>query len=96
MIKFDSYLKDKLKDPRFRKLYEEERQLVELALRVNQAREELGLTQAEAARKANVTQQQMSRVENGVNCNMTTFLKVCQALELKLDLGKFKSRKRVA
>ena len=96
MIKFKSYLKDRLKDPRFKKLYAEERQLVELALRLNQAREELGLTQAEAAKKANVTQQQMSRLENGVNCNMTTFLKVCQALELKLDLGKLKGRERVA
>ena len=96
MIEFKSYLRDRLKDPRFKKLYVEERQLVELALRLNQAREELGLTQAEAAKKANVTQQQMSRLENGVNCNMTTFLKVCQALELKLDLGKLKGRERVA
>lgn len=96
MMKLKNYLKDKLKNPQFKKLYEEERQLVELAIQVNQAREVLGLTQAEAARKANVTQQQMSRLENGVNCNMTTFLKVCRALELKLDLGQLKGRKRVA
>ena len=96
MVTFKGYLKDKLKDPRFKKLYEEERQLVELALRINRAREELGLTQAEAARRANVTQQQISRLEDGVNCNLTTFLKVCQTLELTLDLGNLKGRKRVA
>ena len=96
MIEFKSYLKEKLKDPRFKQLYEEERQLVEFALKINQARETLGWTQAEAAKKANVTQQQVSRLENGVNCNMTTFLKVCQALELKFDLEQPKGRKRVA
>ena len=93
---FYSYLEEKLKDPRFKQLYEEERQLVEFAIQINQAREALGWTQAEAARRANVTQQQVSRLENGVNCNMTTFLKICQALELKLDLEQPKGRKQVA
>ena len=96
MIKFESYLKEKLKDPRFKQLYEEERQLVQFAVQINQAREALGWTQADAAREARVTQQQVSRLENGVNCNMTTFLKVCQALKLKLDLEQLKGRKRVA
>ena len=96
MIEFKSYLKEKLEDPRFKQLYEEERQLVEFSLQINQAREALGWTQAEAAKKAHVTQQQMSRLENGGNCNMTTFLKVCQALELKLDIEQPKGKKRVA
>lgn len=30
----------------------------------------------------NVTQQQLSKIENGINCNILTFLKVCNALGL--------------
>lgn len=49
-------------------------------------REQRGLSQKGVAQKANVTQQQLSKVENGINCNLTTFLKVCNALDLKIDL----------
>ncbi|MBI1986901.1 MAG: helix-turn-helix transcriptional regulator [Nitrospinae bacterium] len=31
-------------------------------------------------------QQQLSKIENGINCNLATFLKVCNALGLKIDL----------
>jgi hypothetical protein len=33
-----------------------------------------------------VTQQQVSKIEKGINCNVTTFLKVCNALGIKVDL----------
>ena len=35
----------------------------------------------------------MSRIENGINCNVITFLKVCQALGLELDVGPKRKRK---
>jgi len=54
----------------FRQLYEEERQLAELSLKIIDIREHLGLSQTDVARKANVTQQQLSKRENGVNCNI--------------------------
>lgn len=86
MKSFREHLKEKLKDERFRRLYEEERQLAELSLKILDTREHLGLSQAEVARKAKITQQQMSKVENGINCNITTFLKVCNALGIKIGL----------
>jgi transcriptional regulator with XRE-family HTH domain len=87
MMTFREHLKEKLKDDRFRQLYEEERQLAELSLRILDAREQMGLSQKEVAKRAKITQQQLSKIENGVNCNMATFLKVCDALGLKLDLS---------
>ena len=33
----------------------------------------------------NVTQQQLSKIENGINCNIITFLKVCNALGLDFN-----------
>jgi HTH-type transcriptional regulator/antitoxin HipB len=86
MKTFKKHLNEKLKSEQFKRLYEEERQLAELSLRVLSAREKQGLSQKEVAQKAKVTQQQLSKVENGINCNLKTFLKVCNALDLKIDL----------
>ena len=92
MKTFRKHLNEKLKDERFKRLYEEERQLAELSLRILGAREQQGLSQKEVAQKAKVTQQQLSKVENGINCNLTTFLKVCNALDLKIDLGQSRAK----
>jgi len=86
MKTFRSHLKEKLKDRQFKELYTEERQLAELSLNILSARERIGLSQAEVARKAQVTQQQVSKIEQGVNCNMVTFLKICNALGIKVEL----------
>jgi DNA-binding XRE family transcriptional regulator len=96
MRTFRKNLSEQLSDPEFQRHFEEEQRLAELSLRIHKARESRGWTQKEAAEQAQITQQQMSKIENGVNCNMITFLKVCQALGLKLDLGKEKQKKKVA
>ena len=86
MQTFTAHLKEKLQDARFRKMYEEERQLAELSIQLVEARAKLGLSQKEVAQQAKVTQQQLSKLENAVSCNVTTLLKVCKALGLKLEL----------
>ncbi len=86
MNSFRDHLAEKLKSDRFKRLYEAEKQLAELSLSISKEREKKGLSQKEVAQRAKVTQQQLSKLENGINCNMSTFLKVCNALELKLDL----------
>ena len=86
MRSFRNHLKEKLKDERFRRIYKEEKQLAELSLKIYHLREQMGLSQKEVARRATITQQQLSKVENGINCNMTTFLKVCHALDLNIEL----------
>ena len=95
MKTFRKHLNEKLKDERFKRLYDEEHQLAELSLRILGARERQGLSQKEVARKAKVTQQQLSKVENGINCNLTTFLKVCNALDLRIDLGQSRAKELV-
>ena len=86
MRSFRGHLQEKLQDERFRRLYEEERQLADLSLRILEAREQQGLSQREVARRARITPRQLLKVENGINCNVMTFLKVCNALGLKIDL----------
>jgi ribosome-binding protein aMBF1 (putative translation factor) len=85
-MKFREHLNEELKNPKFRKHYEEEKHLLELGLAISEAREQKGLSQKELAQKSHVTQQQLSKIESGVNCNMLTFIKVSSALGLGLTV----------
>lgn len=78
-------LNESLKNDDFKVKYNEERKLLEISLKIYEARERSGLSQLEVANKAHITQQQLSKIENGINCNMMTFLKVCNALGLNFD-----------
>lgn len=86
MRTFAAHIEQKLKDERFRKMYEEERQMAELAVRLALARDKSGKSQKDIAREARITQQQLSKLENGARCNVNTLLKVCKALGLTLEL----------
>jgi len=79
-------LAEEMKNPEFKKLFEEEKRLLNLSYTIVEAREKSGLTQKELAQKSHVTQQQLSKIENGINCNMLTFIKVSNALGLGLTL----------
>lgn len=95
MRTFKKHLKEQMKDPKFAKAFNEEKERIELAVKIASERNKLGISQAELARKAHVTQQQLSKVENGINCNMQTFIKVCTALGLKLNFERTKARARI-
>ena len=86
MQTFAAHIEQKLKDERFRRMYEEERQMAELAVKIALARDKSGKSQKDVARDACITQQQLSRLENGSRCNVNTLLKVCKALGLTLEL----------
>jgi ribosome-binding protein aMBF1 (putative translation factor) len=86
-MKFKDHLSKELKDPQFRKAFDEEKYLLELGLLITETREQHGLSQRELAQKSNVTQQQLSKIENGINCNLLTFIKVSSALGLDITLS---------
>lgn len=88
MKTFKKHLERELKNPRFKKLYNAERELMSISIKIAETRSKQGLSQKELAEKAHITQQQLSKVENGINCNMSTFLKVCNALGMSLNLGR--------
>ncbi len=92
MMTFNSHLKEKLKNKRFKRMYEEEKELLDISLKILEARREQNLSQAELADRAHITQQQLSRIENGMNFNIKTLLKLCDALDLSLD---FKQRPKL-
>ena len=80
------HLEDKLQHDRFRKLFSEEKQLAQLSRQILEVRQRLGLSQREVSEKAKVTQQQLSKLEHGANCNVSTFLKVCNGLGVLVAL----------
>ncbi len=86
MQNFADHIEQKLNDKRFHKMLEEEKQMAELAVRLALARDKSGKSQQELAIEARITQQQLSRLENGARCNVNTLLKVCNALGLTLEL----------
>jgi DNA-binding XRE family transcriptional regulator len=83
-----SHLKESLKNRNFQKHFEEEKELIQVSIQLHKARENAGLSQKEIAAAAHVTQQQVSKVENGTNCNILTYLKVSRAIGLKLGVSR--------
>lgn len=60
----------------------------ELAISIREYRLGKAMTQSDLAIKAGVTQQQLSKLELGINCNLNTFIKV--AIALGVDVNIFK------
>lgn len=82
MRTFKSHLREKLQDQEFRTLFDEEKEIFQIGIQIAEARAKSGLNQKELAGRAHITQQQLSKIENGTNCNLATVLKVCRALGL--------------
>jgi ribosome-binding protein aMBF1 (putative translation factor) len=84
LLSFQDHLNEELKDPEFKAMFDEETRLLELGIRIAEERQKRGISQKELAAKSRVTQQQLSKVENGVNCNIRTFIKISNALGMPL------------
>ena len=59
------HLREKMKDPCFGELYELEAQKLNIAKKIIAYRIENALTQKELAERTGITQQQISKIENG-------------------------------
>jgi DNA-binding XRE family transcriptional regulator len=87
MKRYTDHLNEQLADPEFKHLYEEESYLLALGLKIAETRRQLGISQKELAQKSRITQQQLSKIENGCNCNLLTFIKVSSTLGLSVNLS---------
>ena len=75
MMDWETHKKILLKDPEFRKVYEETRLEHEIARALIRARIEKRLTQAQLAKKLKTKQSVISRVESGQTSPSLSFLK---------------------
>jgi DNA-binding XRE family transcriptional regulator len=87
MKSYQDHLNEQLTNPEFKKLYKDEKYPLELGLRIAETRQRPGISQKELAEKSRITQQQLSKIENGYNCNLLTFIKVSSTLGLSVNLS---------
>lgn len=85
LMSFDYYLKQQLKDPQFKKYYDQAGKQLEIAYRILQLRKQQGISQSELAKKLGTTQSNVARLEAGQQ-NFTTLTLQKIATVLKRDL----------
>lgn len=86
--RFRERLKEDLKDPEFRRAFEDEEFYASLAIQISRMREKEHLTQRELARKLHTTQQTISRLENVHNASyaLSTLLKLARVFHKQLRI----------
>jgi len=86
MKTFRKHIETKLKDKKFAEEYLYQRELLSLSKKIAETRARKGISQVQLAKAAGITQQQLSKIENGLNCNIITFLKASRALDLNIEI----------
>ncbi len=86
--RFKDRLKKDLRDPEFRRVFDEEEVCVSLAIQIAKIRQKKNITQQELARRLQTTQQNISRLEDIDNrsCSLRTLIKVAHALDKRLKV----------
>jgi len=86
---FKSRLREDLKDPAFKAHFLEERNALQLAMKIAKLREQKGLTQGKMAKLMGTSQQAISRIESGEYEGFTlkTLERIAEATgtQLKID-----------
>ena len=95
MKNVNSHLKEKLKDPYFRELYELEEQKLSIVKRIVDYRIKNNLTQGDLARNIGVTQQYISKIENGEFSNVAVLEKILLSIGFKVKLEVVPLQKRI-
>ena len=81
------YLRGEMKDPEFRRLYQEADIELRVALEITKAREARKMSQRELAEALKTKQQTVSRIECGAqNVTIATLEKIAKALGLGLQV----------
>ena len=87
---FDDRLKKELKNPEFKKAFDQEEIFASLAIQIAKIRQKQGLSQKDLAKRLKTTQQTVSRIENIGNksLSLSTLLKLAGVLhkQLKIEL----------
>lgn len=95
MKKVDDYIKDKIKkDPEFALRHELTKQKVKVAQKIVEYRIKHKLSQAQLAEKLNVTQQYISKIEEGNFSNLRSVENLLYPMGYKLQLGVIRLSKK--
>lgn len=95
---FKDHLKEMLKDPQFKELYELDRQKLEVVKKIIAYRIKHKLNQRQLAKQIGVTQQHISKIENGEFSSVSTLEKILLGIGYSVRIeavplsGKVKNR----
>jgi DNA-binding XRE family transcriptional regulator len=84
LSRVQDHLREKLRDPHVRESYAVELFKAQVAKEIITVRVKDGLTQEELAKKLGVSQQQISKIENGEFDSIETVIKVLVALDHRM------------
>jgi len=84
--KVSEHLKEKTKDPYFNELYELEAQKYAIVEKIVEYRNKKRMTQGDLAKEVGVSQQQISKVENGEFSSVMTLEKILLAIGLTVQI----------
>jgi DNA-binding XRE family transcriptional regulator len=92
----EEHLNEKLKDPYFKELYELEEQKLDIVKKIVDYRIKNNLSQKQLAKKVNVTQQHISKIENGEFSSIVTLEKVLLAIgyTVKMEIVRLSEKVR--
>lgn len=84
---FDKYLAQQMKDPRVRRAFYQERNLLSIGLALANERKKQGLTQEDIAKRIGTSTPQISRTEQRPErSNVSTLIRYAEAVGMKLDI----------
>ena len=85
---FKDRLKEDLKDPAFKKVFDQEEIFAELAIQIAKFRQASGLSQQDLAKRLHTTQQTVSRLENTNNrsLSLNTLIRLAEVLHRRLKV----------
>ena len=87
-VDFDDLLKKELKNPEFKKRFDEYGRQFEVAYQILQLRKKKKMSQAQLAKKIGTKQSNVARMESGQqNFSMDTLEKIADALGLNLNIS---------
>lgn len=86
-VDFQEYLAKKLRNPKFRKYYNEYGKQLEIAYQILQLRKQKGISQAELARRLGTKQSDVARIEAGQqNLTTDTLQRIASAFKCNLKV----------
>ncbi len=87
MDDFDTYLKEQMADPEFKKEWDSSELEYQLMMMILKARNEQNLTQSELARRTGIRQSNISRIEKGQALpSISTLCKIAHGLGKRLQI----------
>ena len=83
-----TYIENLRKDPKFQKLYQQQSQLLDIAIVISELREKHKMTQKKLAKAMGTNQSVISRIERGIeNISLKRLFKLAEALGAQVKIS---------